>query len=139
MVFNGFAMSEVQKNKEKPSRGEVVAGLPAHTPHDTQIGPILIPKWFQIWSQNDIRNCVKIEPNFGMLLEAKRSPKMKPTWSQNCSQVWAGAILGPPEAMLGPLEAILGHLGASLGHLWDHFGASLGPCWCLFGTILGPL
>ena len=124
-----------QKNKEKPSRGEVAAGLSAHIPHDTQIGPILIPKWLQNWSQNGIRNCVKLKLHLWMFFGAKRSPKIEPKWRQNCSQVWAGAILGPLGAILGPRGAILGPLEAILGNL----GASLGPFWSIFGTILGPL
>ena len=138
-----------QQNKEKQSRGEVAAGLSAHIPHDTRIGPILIPKWFHNWSQNGIINCDKIKLHLLMPFGAKRSPKMEPKWSPNCSQVWAGAILGPlgailgPRgAILGPLEAILGHLGPSWGifgtmleHLWDHFGTSLGPSWGLYRAI----
>ena len=85
--FNGFAMSEVSEKQRKPSRGEVAAGLSAHIRHDTQICQILIPKWLQNWSQNGIRNCLKIELLCLMLFGAKRGPKMEPKWNQNCSQV----------------------------------------------------
>ena len=135
MFVDGFAMSEVTAKQGKQSRGEVAARLSAHILHDTQIGPNGIPKWLQIWSQNGIRNCVKLKLHLLMPFGAKMNPKMEPKWNQNCSQVWAGAILGPLGAILGPRGAILGPLEAILGNL----GASLGPFWSIFGTILGPL
>ena len=69
---------------------------------------------------------------------------MEPKWNQNCSQVRAGAILGPLEAVLGsrgailgPLEAILGNLGASLGLFLVIFETMLGPLWDHLGAYEG--
>ena len=70
-----------QKNKEKPSRGEVVVGLSAHIPHDTQNGPILIP------AKNDFKTAseivLKLSFIFGRFWEAKGALK----WSPNGTKI----------------------------------------------------
>ena len=64
-----------RRNNEKPSRGEAASGLSTHSLNDTKRGPILIPKWSQNWSQNDIRNRNKINLRLMMHSGTRKAPQ----------------------------------------------------------------
>ena len=91
-------MSEMSENSEKPSRGEAAPGLSAQLPNDIQIGPILVPKLLQNWSQNGVRNGLKIAVVLLLFLGLKLGPNMVPKWLQS----WSQNGVSCPDVLLEP-------------------------------------